>query len=392
MAGEPPRRDLIEALSVGLEGHLAVLEEEYFLPGSQIVDPEVAGSTFKMVEAYYGGGKTHYLRAVEQVALRNNFATAFVSLTKDECPLTRFDLIFFSVARGLSTRQTGDSEGIGAVIRNWVDEIKVSGDEDVNQVVQRQLDGIRDLPMMSLKFAFRVAAMSHLSGDNELFECAVNYLTSGKVTPELRRRNVVEIINAKNGSLALRTLSSLLRKLGYAGFVMIMDEGDRSLSIVSNRDREAASNHLVQLINETAEQRWAGTVFLYSIPSYESFRSAFQSNQALISRTETTGFPGIPPSVRIELEEASEDARLQFCLQLSSRLNLLFDAAHPGKLDVAGINGGAELLANEVLEREMESTYRRIFIQSYLKALYRIEKPSDLTRELAREIVFGDSN
>ena len=99
MLGEPPRRDLIESLSVGLEGHLAVLEEEYFAPGSQIVDSEVAGSTFKMVEAYYGGGKTHYLRAVEQVALRNNFATAFVSLTKDECPLTRFDLIFGSKSR-----------------------------------------------------------------------------------------------------------------------------------------------------------------------------------------------------------------------------------------------------------------------------------------------------
>ena len=292
MRGEPPRKDLIETLSVGLDRHLEVLEEEYFAQDSQIVDLEVAGSTFKMVETYYGGGKTHYLRAVEQVALRNNFATAFVSLSKDECPLTRFDLIFFSVARSLSTQDSAETAGVGAVIRNWVDSLDAQGEEDVHQVVKRRVDEIIDLPMASIKFAFRIAATAHLSGDAELFDSAIAYLTSGKISSELRKRNVLEPVNSRNGSLALRTLSSLLRQLGHAGFVLIMDEGDRSLSIVANRDREAASNNLVQLINETAEQRWAGTVFLYSIPSFESFRKAFQGNQALISRTDSTGFRG----------------------------------------------------------------------------------------------------
>lgn len=393
VGGEPPTLEIVDLISVGLERDLKTFEREYFRPTSFLVSE--AGSTFKIVEAYYGGGKTHYLRAVERTAHRHNFASAFVGLKKNECPLTRFDLIFAAVAESLSIprgEQLPPVRGIGAVIRHWIDTLR-DGAEDPMQELQRRIDAIGDLPLMSIKIALRTAALAYASGDEETFAETLVYLTSGKISAGLRKRGVLQTIDDKNGSLALRTMAALLRKLGYAGFVLILDEGDRSLSIFSAVSAKAASNNLVQLINETAKEGdWPGTMLLYSIPSWQSFLNAFGDNQALIQRTEPTGFPLIPPAKRIVLDDRQHSAeeKRAFCTKLAERLNALYEAAYPGYLPAAEtLTKAARIMADRVLHYETESTFRRLFVRSYLSALYLVADEGALTVSDADAIVTG---
>src|SRR5690606_34711900 len=137
------------------------------------------------------------------------------------------------------------------LIRHWVEE-RSRGQEDPFDVLDKELDSLGDLPLMGLKVALRHAVTALLADDLETFEETLVYLTSGKIPQPLRRYGILQPIDTSTGSLALRTLAALIRKLGFAGFVLMLDEGDRSLSIVSSKDRRAASNNLVQLINETA--------------------------------------------------------------------------------------------------------------------------------------------
>jgi len=397
IAGEPPRLDLVDFLSVGLEKDMRIFEQHYFCPTSYVVSGETTGSSFKIVEAYYGGGKSHYLRSVERVAHRNHFASAFVGLKKDECPLTRFDLIYSAVAENLTAPNTGgDSHvrGIGSVIASWVDGV-VSRAEEPHQELRRQIDSIDGLPLVGFKIALRIAAQAHASGDRETFDEALVYLTSGKVPPILKKQGILQPVDMKNGSLALRTLAALLKKMGYAGFVLIFDEGDRSLSLGSVKEKKAASNNLVQLINETAgSESWPSTVLLYSIPSWDSFSEAFADNQALIQRTERTGFPGVPPAPRIILDdrEANDEKKGKFCLDLAQKLLPLFETAHPDTLPRNdGFSTVAQMIVTEVLDREMTSTYRRLFVQSYLSALYRLSGGDHIDANIAKEIVLANN-
>jgi hypothetical protein len=55
-AGQPPEVG-IEHLNIGNESLLKVLEQEYIGP----IAHDHRGSTFKLVQAYFGGGKTHFL-------------------------------------------------------------------------------------------------------------------------------------------------------------------------------------------------------------------------------------------------------------------------------------------------------------------------------------------
>ena len=395
--GEPPAAEVIEFLSVGLEADVRTFKREFFSPHSFIVSSETEGSTFKIIEAYYGGGKTHYLRAIERLAHEHGFASAFVSLKKDECPLTRFDLIYSAVADALTVphgEAGGRIRGIGNVLRAWVDEV-AEDEENRLQAVEGKVNGVRDLPLMSIKVALRVAVLAQAMGDKVTFDEALVYLTSGKVSPSLRKQGVLDKIDKTNGSLALRSLVAWIRDIGYAGFVFILDEGDRSLSIVSSKDKIGASNNLVQLVNETAtEQAWPGTVLLYSIPGWSEFNQAFGRNDALIQRAKPTGFPMVPPATRIVLDDRyqTDEKRKQFCIALAQRLSVLYQLAYPDStIPASRLEDAAELVADVVVENAIVASFRRLFVQSFLAALYHLED-SDLTASDAELLVTGQAD
>lgn len=396
MNGEPPTPKVLELISVGIEKDIKVFNQEYFRQGTFITSDSSLGSTFKIVQAYYGGGKTHYLRAVESAAHKHNFVSAFVQLRKDECPLTHFDLIYTAVTEVLNFPTNDETNhndrGLSSLIKHWVNEhLKSNDSEDVIATIQEKLDSISDLPLMSMKTALRIAVDAYLTNDDEQFEEVMIYLNSGKISPHIRKMGILESINNKNGSRALRSLSKLIRKLGYAGFIFILDEGDRSLSIASNKEKRAASNNLVQLINEMASDgSWSSTVLLYSIPSWEDFQEAFSHNQALIQRVRPTGYPNIPPATRIVLDDRrrSEQEKEDFCINIGKKLYKLFRAAYPEKkLSEEASEKNAKIITKKVLYYETGSSFCRLFVQSYLSALYFISN-----NEENEEISEGDAD
>lgn len=283
------------------------------------------------------------------------------------------DLIYQAVAEALRTPDlpTG-KRGIAEVIRYWLDH-DLAEDADRIAHTQEKIAALGDLPLAGMKLAIREAALAHASGDTEMFDQAQVYLANGQVTPLLRKKGVVQAVKKETGSLALRSVAHFLRQIGYPGLVFILDEGDRSLSLSRANDRRAASNNLVQLINETnTEGAWPGVLLLYSIPSWSDFLSAFQDNSALIQRVQNTGFPMSPPAARINLDARIESdvAKIAFCKEIGARLHELFGLAYSDfKLadDDAALLGGDT--AEVVVAREITSTFRRLFVQTYINAL-----------------------
>src|SRR5512143_1947691 len=72
--GTPPEFG-IEHFTVGLEPYLKVIEDEYL---NGILKYNL--SSFKLITGNYGGGKTHFLYTVRDLAFRHNYCVAYVSL------------------------------------------------------------------------------------------------------------------------------------------------------------------------------------------------------------------------------------------------------------------------------------------------------------------------
>ena len=390
--GQPPVPAVADFISVGLEEDLSVFAEEYFGPEGLL--PNTESGAFKLVEAYYGGGKTHYLRAVERLAHRHGFASAFIELHKDSCPLTRFDLVYSRVVESLTApadEKRAAAKGIVEVVRTWVTP-PASLEVDPIEYAQRCVDAMGDLPLPSMRIAFRDAAYAAASEDNETLDEIHVYLRSGKISPSLRKRGVLEAIDVKTGVLALRSLAIWLRAIGYPGLLLVMDEGDRSLSIASAKETRAASNNLVQLINETVRgEAWPGVMLLYSIPQWSDFESTFGSNQALLQRLRNTGFPGRPPAPRIVLDDRfpTDADKIEFCVKVGERLQDIFLTAYP-KSSIREVGSDlARRTAEAVVEEVADVSFRRLFVQGFLGVLFASRQGGTPTDGDIQEIVRG---
>ena len=114
--GQPPERGAL-AVNVGTDDVLSVLREEYLVPMRE------AGrnSSFKLVEAPFGGGKTHFLYCLREVGWREGFATSIVDVSPEECPFDDTLRIYQAVVRQLELPPDSlavvPDRGIDAVLR-----------------------------------------------------------------------------------------------------------------------------------------------------------------------------------------------------------------------------------------------------------------------------------
>lgn len=118
-SGQPPEYGF-QYFTAGLEPYLSVIDEEYL--GSFI---KQGGSTFKMVVGVYGGGKTHFLYCVRDLAWQHNFVVSYVSLSPEDSPFHRLDLVYRAIINNivppLSSEEllSGYEKGIEAFIKRW---------------------------------------------------------------------------------------------------------------------------------------------------------------------------------------------------------------------------------------------------------------------------------
>jgi hypothetical protein len=388
--GIPPADAIMEFISVGLDTDLKIFEEEYFSSENGTL-PNTEQGVFKIVEAYYGGGKTHYLRSVERLAHRHGFASSFIELHKDSCPLTNFELVYQKFMEKLTlpaTLSQPRAVGIEQVLRRLILPPNNDNNIDAATYADTKMRRIRDLPFPGMRIILSKAALAIASDDrNTLDECLI-YLRSGKMSPNLRRKMSLEPIDKKTGILAIRSIIMWLRQMGLPGLVFIMDEGDRSLSLSHSSDKTVASNNLVQLINETASG-WGGVMFLYSIPSWDDFRNTFGSVQALIQRVQSVGFPSNPLATRITLDERDSDieAKNIICQEVSVRLVKLFQIAHGLDVDDYTREKFANMTTEEVIRQVDDVYYRRLFFQSFIAVLFKIKSGNHPTSIEIEEIV-----
>ena len=117
--GEPPEYGF-QYFTAGIDLYLSVIDEEYL---TSLI--RQGGSSFKMVVGVYGGGKTHFLLSVRDLAWKCNFVTSNVDLSPTETPFSKLELVYKDIARNMipplepEELLTGYERGIEAFIRRW---------------------------------------------------------------------------------------------------------------------------------------------------------------------------------------------------------------------------------------------------------------------------------
>ncbi len=375
-SGQPPTRG-VQYFNVGNEKLLATLSREYL--ESYLAD---GGSSFKLVVGQYGGGKTHLMFCLRELAWRLEYATSFVQLSQRECPYDDPLKVYQAVARNLQAPPRDPASeperGVGEFLKGhyYAMADRLAADPAEAEAAGERMSAFLD-SMGRVRVenpSYRNAAQRYLravaAGDEQAQSSLASWLSGEELDRgELRSFGVIEAPAQHNAFRLLRNLCQLVRELGYKGLVLLFDEGQRMVSMMSARSQKYACENLLSVINHCGDEDLPGALFVYSVtpdflenvvPRYAALHQRLESPAVFSERN--------PFSPRIDLDELDLPGE-QLLQAMGQRILEVFEVYKGCSFDrgLQGSNIGA--LARSCYEQTLSVNQRRVFVKTLVSHL-----------------------
>ena len=229
--GQPPERGA-QHVNVATGELLDVLRDEYLRP----MKASGRGSTFKLVQAPFGGGKTHFLHCLRELGWTEGFATSLIGLSPKECPFDRPVSIYREVARKLELPveelDVEPSQGLERVLRQVARERVEEGGEEAFLEWLRSEFTRANIESRAFSRAVRAFLEAIVTDDLDAEEVLADYLLGEDVPrQELQPFRLREALDDESAFRWLRSLVQCLAALGLPGIVLMFDEMDRNMSL-----------------------------------------------------------------------------------------------------------------------------------------------------------------
>ena len=378
--GQPPDYGF-QYFSAGLDPYLGVIENEYLCDFIR-----EGGSSFKMVVGPYGGGKTHLLYSVRELAWKNNYVTSYIELRQNSTPLHKLELVYASIVQRVAVPQppeeilTGQSHGIESLLRSALqvqrDCLREAGvpAADIDGEIRAWIEGFSRLDSVSFQKAIRAAFAALLEDREDEFETICQWLRGeGYVRSVHGRYGILQKIDKSTAFSMLRSLLQVVRDLGYEGLVVLMDEAEQGASL-NSKQRETLLSNLRELIDEVGRSDFKHTMLFYAVPDENFLQGRGQVYQALVQRLSTTFDRINPTGVKIMLDDVWADP-IPTLAEIGQKLAHIYDVGHDCKLDAQNVTGCAGQLAEEAYEQRFGDVgYRLLFVQNMVSALSRMAR------------------
>ncbi len=380
-SGTPPEFGL-NTFTIGLEKYLKVLEDEYF---QSLLKYRL--SSFKLVVGNYGGGKTHFLYLVRDLAFRNNYACSYVALSPVECPFDKLELVYKQIVINLSPPLKEEDllkprpVGIEYFIKNWYYDLKATtvqerpGSEGVFNMME-YIHGLGTMESSSFSNSVKSAFLALASEDYETFETLIQWLKGEEIPKEMKMRyRISERLEKTNAFRMIRSLAQWIASIGYSGLVLLFDEAERGISISRSLDKRRALDNLRQIIDECGNARLPGTMFFYAIPNEDQLLDGSGGVYEALKQRLRSSFTRINPSgVKINLEELDikPDA---FLMELGKKLAGIFSLAYDVEFDPSALQKTLDILVKTCLNSYIfDISYRRLFILGVIESFYQLRE------------------
>lgn len=376
-AGQPPVYGY-QYFSAGLDSYLTTLDEEYL--DDFVKD---GGSAFKLVVGAFGGGKTHFLYHVQNLAWKQGYMTSYIQLSANSTPFHKLEAVYAATVENLMYDQPPlDSfgqykRGIGDIIQKWYDSeaAKISTERRPTQTeVASYLKTIGQYDSISFQNAVRLAFNALYSGDDGTYNLLIQWL-KGEATPskDLKNLHIVETINKTNAFKMIRCLINWIGQLGYSGLVILMDEGEQKAGL-SSKDKATQLSNLRELIDACSTGMIEKTLIFYAVPDEKFLEGKTGVYDAVRDRLSTVFFGYINPTgTKIILDNLAGPGKnpVEVLTEIGFKITKIYEIAY--KIRVP--SNKQEEIINRVADDSYEARfgeigYMRLFVQSMVKELH----------------------
>ncbi len=361
--GQPPERGA-RLVNVATAHLLEVIQKEYLQP----MKATGRNSTFKLVQAPFGGGKTHFLHCLRELAWSEGFLTSLVGLSPKECPFDRPVLIYKEVARRLeypvADLEEQPQQGVEVALKR-IAELRI--EENGADAFQRWLRdefaaGAVESPAVAR--AVKEFLRAFAGSNTDTVELLGDYLRGENVAQsDLDPYRLRESLADDNAFRWLRSLVQCFAALGMPGVVLMFDEMDRNMSLGVRRRREIGDN-LRQMIDYCGQSLLPGVFWCYAVPP-EFMDQVVPEYPALAQRLKGASRFGVqsPMQPIIDLDQLPLPT-VELLHSIGLRLRDLAERAFDYKFNRETQDENISMLARELGERQFESGTRRQFVKA----------------------------
>jgi hypothetical protein len=263
------------------------------------------GASIRYIIGRFGAGKSFFLNLTRMLALEKKLVVAQADVTLElrlHGSAGQARSLYAELMRNLATRAKPDGGALANVVECWVSDVdyrvRNSGGDD-SDVLRQIKSELRPLQEMVSGFDFAAVVERYAQGfqahNDSLMDSALRWLRAEYRTKTEARRDldVRSIIDDAQFYDYLRLFAAFVRKAGYAGLLVSLDEmGVFSHRLNSSQARAANYEVLLRILNDCLQGTARGIGFMFGGTNafLEDRRRGVFSYEALATRLADNGF------------------------------------------------------------------------------------------------------
>ncbi len=332
-SGTVPEKGL-DAFAVGIDRPLAEIRRQ--------LDYAAGGEgCFKFLRGGYGCGKTFMAQYTLLEAMKNQFAVSFVVVSPNDTQFHKFDDVYHKIVSNLRTSMA-ESGALEFMIDGWIARIEDRLAEEIGddapdfdeQVKARFETELAELTRESTGNEFinvlKAFFEAKQSGDYKTASSLIAWLSGSKnISAGVKgKAGIKGEISSASAMLFLKGIVNIVRRAGYRGLVVVVDELETILRTRTDV-RQKSLNGLRQIID--AAKDFHGLVWVFTgTPEFFDSRKGVAGLEPLHDRIKFSSSGGFTTPKQPQLELKPFDAgRLK---QVALKLRELFPTRDRNRL------------------------------------------------------------
>jgi len=310
------------------------------------------GAAFRFIIGRYGSGKSFLLQLIRSHCLERGFVTADADLT----PERRLSgskgqglAVYRELISNLAIRSSPDGNALVQIITKWLSslqtkiitekKVELNSKELENEMTAEILSISQSLENLVCGFDFASVVlqyyMAYKNADETVKSAAVKWLrgeynTKTEAKADLKIGTIIDDLNWYD---FIKLIAVFVRKIGYKGLIVFIDECVNLYKIPNKVSRENNYEKILAMFNDTMQGKAEGLgVFLGGTPQFlEDNRRGLYSYEALKSRltegkffSATSQYKNLMGPI-IRLERLSDDEIFALTLRICSLHQSYYD-------------------------------------------------------------------
>lgn len=229
------------------------------------------GTSFRFVIGEYGSGKTFFMSLIRSIALEKGLVTMHADLS----PTKRLHgsdgqprMLLSEMVCNMATRTKPDGNALQNILERFIsgakEEASASG-RDVYEVISEKLSELNDYTGgYNFISVIKKYLEGYETGNEQLMNNALKWLRAGYTTKtdSLRDLGIREFISDASFYNTLKLYSVLVRKAGYKGLMICMDEMVNLYKIPNSVSRKANYEEILSMLNNTLQGTFSNIGFV----------------------------------------------------------------------------------------------------------------------------------